>query len=111
MDRAKAIRAALDDKLAADIRVWDVRGCSSVTDYYVVATGTSGPHLRALLAGLRQQMKAKGVMSHRASGEPDSGWVVLDFIDVVAHIFAPPERAYYDIERLWEEHGKLVEEA
>ena len=103
---AGEIRKALEDKLARDVRVWDVRGLSSVTDYTVVATGTSAPHLKALLAGVQQHMKALGVSSYRSSGTPDSGWVVLDFIHAVVHVFAAETRAYYDIERMWQDAGQ-----
>ncbi len=92
---------ALDDRKAADIRIFDVRGQSSVTDFYVIATGTSGPHLKALIAETQKQMKALNVSSYRSSGEPDSGWVVVDYVHVVVHVFSSEARAYYDIERLW----------
>lgn len=73
-----------------------------------MATGTSGPHLKALLATVQQHMKALGVTSYRSSGTPDSGWVILDFVHVVVHIFSPETRAYYDIEQLWQD-AKQVE--
>ena len=97
------IRKALEDKLAKDIRVWDVRGISSITEFYVVATGTSGPHLKALLSEVQRHMKDLGVASYRFSGTPDSGWVVLDFVHAVVHVFAPEARAYYAIETLWKD--------
>jgi len=92
---------ALDDRKAADIRIFDVRGQSSVTDFYVIATGTSGPHLKALIAETQKQMKTFNVSSYRTSGEPDSGWVIVDYVHVVVHVFSAEARAYYDIERLW----------
>ena len=92
---------ALDAKQAKEIRVFDVRGLSSVTDYYVVATGTSAPHLKALISETQRHMKALGVASYRTSGEPDSGWVVVDYVHAVVHVFSAEARAYYAIERLW----------
>jgi len=92
---------ALDGRKAADIRIFDVRGQSSVTDFYVIATGTSGPHLKALIAETQKQMKTLNISSYRTSGEPDSGWVVVDYVHVVVHVFSSEARAYYDIERLW----------
>jgi len=92
---------ALDAKQAADIRVFDVRGVSSVTDFTVVATGTSSPHLKALVSETRRRMKDLGVACHRMSGEPDSGWVVADYINAVVHVFSSEARAYYAIEKIW----------
>ena len=92
---------ALDAKQAADISVFDVRGVSSVTDFTVVATGTSSPHLKALVSETRRRMKDLGVACHRMSGEPDSGWVVADYINAVVHVFSSEARAYYAIEKIW----------
>ena len=72
-----------------------------MTDFYVVATGTSAPHLKALVSETQRRMKELGVASYRLSGEPDSGWVVVDYIHVVVHVFSPEARVYYGIEKLW----------
>jgi ribosome-associated protein len=92
---------ALDAKLAKDIRIFDVRGLSSVTEYYVVATGTSAPHLKALIAETQHRMKDLGVSTYRKSGDPDSGWVVVDYVHAVVHVFSAEARDYYAIEKLW----------
>lgn len=92
---------ALDAKQARDIRVFDVRELSTVTDFYIVATGTSAPHLKALIGETERHLKAQGVSAYRTSGESDSGWVVVDFVQAVVHVFSPEARAYYAIERLW----------
>lgn len=78
-----------------------MRGISSVTDYYVVATGTSAPHLKALIAETQRRMKELSVASFRTSGEPDSGWVVVDYVHAVVHVFSAEARAYYAIEKIW----------
>lgn len=98
---AIAAAKALDEKMGADIRIFDVREKSSITDFTVVATGTSAPHLKALIAEVRRQMKDAGVMSYRTSGDAESGWVIVDYVDVVVHVFSPEARAYYAIEKLW----------
>lgn len=92
---------ALDEKKADDIRIFDVRGISSVTDYMVVATGTSAPHLKALLSETQHHMKELGVAKYRMSGESSSGWMVLDYVQAVVHVFSAEARAYYGIEKLW----------
>jgi len=98
---ALEIAKALDMKQADDIRIFDVTGLSGVTDFYVVASGTSAPHLKALIAETQRHMKTLDVSSYRTSGTSDSGWVVVDYVHAVAHMFSPEARAYYNIERLW----------
>lgn len=102
---AKRIAGILDENKAADIAVYDVRGTSSVTDFNVVATGLSTPHLRALVSAVRATLKAEGVVGYRASGDHESGWVVLDYIDVIAHLFIGEAREYYDLDSLWAKKG------
>ena len=72
-------------------------------DYCVIASGQTPPHLKALLGEVQRQLKESGSSLYRKSGDPESGWMVLDFVDVVIHIFSPDARAYYDIEKLWAE--------
>ena len=90
---ASDLAKALEDNKAADVKTYDVRGKSGITDFFVVATGAAAPHLKALV---RELPKAQ-----RLSGEPDSGWVVADYIDVVVHVFSAEARAYYALEKLW----------
>ena len=90
---AADLAKTLEDNKAADVKVYDVRGKSGFTDFFVVATGAAAPHLKALV---RELPKA-----HRISGDPDSGWIVADYIDVVVHVFSAEARAYYALEKLW----------
>ena len=100
-DTALQAAATLNLHKAAGIRVVDVTGVSGVTDFCVIATGTSAPHLKALLAHVQERMRGLGVKSHRTSGQPESGWLVLDFVHAVVHLFTPEARAHYNIEKLW----------
>ncbi len=99
---ALGIAQALYDKQAEGIRVLDVRGVSTVADICVVASGTSAPHLKALQKAAQGYLKSLEDARYRASGDSESGWVLLDAFTVVAHIFAPEAREYYDIESLWQ---------
>jgi ribosome-associated protein len=78
-----------------------VRGRSTITDYHVLVTATSAPHIKALAGDLEHQLKAAGTPCYRRSGSPAAGWVVIDYVDVVTHIFAAEMRRYYDLETLW----------
>ena len=97
-DRA---RHALEEKKAQDLVLLDVRKLSSVTDYFLIATGTSAPHLKALTEEVEVPLKKAGVKRFSHSGTPESGWVVIDYVDVVIHIFSAEARRYYDLEKLW----------
>lgn len=101
------IKNALEDKKATDIKAYDVRGISGLTDCFIVATGTAAPHLKALVAGVEGDMKKAGTAAFRVSGEPESGWIVVDFVDVVVHVFSPEARVYYGIEKLWQKAAPL----
>ena len=100
-EQARAIASALEARKGVDVRVYDVRGKSELADFFVVATGAAAPHLKALVAESQAAMKGEGVMSYRTSGDPESGWIVVDYIDVVVHVFSPEARAYYALEKIW----------
>ena len=93
-ERAKELAEKLADAKAIDVKTYDVRGKSGFTDFFVVATGAAAPHLKALV---RTMPKA-----YRVSGDPESGWIVADYVDVVVHVFSAEARAYYALEKLWE---------
>ena len=100
-EQAKTIAQALEGRKGVDVKIYDVRGQSNLADFFVVATGAAAPHLKALIAESQAVMKQNGVQSYRTSGDPESGWIVVDYIDVVVHVFSPEARAYYALERLW----------
>jgi len=100
-EQARRIAQALEDCKGTDVKVYDVRGKSALADFYVVATGAAAPHLKALIAASQRAMKEAGVASYRTSGDPESGWIVVDYIDVIVHVFSPEARAYYALEKLW----------
>lgn len=99
---------AMDAKKAEDIVVLDVSGSSTLTDYYVIASGNSTPHLKALADELQQLFKKQGMLCHRRSGVADSGWLVIDYVDFVVHIFSQDMRVYYSFEDLWSDAKRLT---
>jgi ribosome-associated protein len=94
-----AARAALDRK-AIDLVVLDVQGLSSVTDFFVVCSGRSTTHVASIADAVRVAMKAEVRLLH-AEGAPESGWMLLDYGDVLVHVFLDDTRVYYALERLW----------
>ncbi len=95
------VMAALDDMKGRDIVVLDVRGKTTVTDYLVIASGTSERHVRSLAGHIVQQAKAVGLPPLGIEGERVSDWVVVDLGDVVAHVMMPQTRDFYNLEKLW----------
>lgn len=103
----KIVAEALSDKKGADITAYDMRASANITDFHVLATGLNPPHLKALLNETRLRMKAHGLNCYRNSGTPESGWIVSDYVDIVAHFFLPDARAYYALDILWKDMPKL----
>ena len=96
----RAARAALD-KRAVGLVVLDVRGISSVTDYFLVCSGRSTTQVEAIADAVRAELKADGVRPLHREGVAESGWILLDYGDVLVHVFLEATRAYYALERLW----------
>lgn len=98
---AKLCRTIAEDKKASDCVILDVRKVSSVTDYLVICSGTSEPHLKAIADTIARQLRDDGVRPRHHDGYPQSRWVVMDFSDVMVHIFHPDVREHYALEQLW----------
>ena len=92
---------ALDEKKASDLRVLDVRELSTITDYLVIGTATSEPHVRALRVELEKALDASKTRIIGIETASESGWAVMDAFDVMVHIFTPEKRARYKLEQLW----------
>lgn len=91
----------LEDKHGRDIVTLDVTDRSEVTDYYILVSGGSPPHLKALCSEVEHALRQDGVRCYRRAGDPESGWLVLDYFDVVIHIFLEETREFYALEELW----------
>lgn len=99
---------ALEEKKAAAIEVFYLGEKSPVTDYYVIATGTSDPHLRAIRIELEKAVhEVVPAGQVRIQNEPNSGWCVVDAFDVVVHIFSEEQRKNYALEELWKDGEKI----
>ena len=95
-------RAFADNKKAENIVILDVRELSSVTDYFVIASGTSEPHLRAIVDEVTDRLlEEHGLRPRAVDGTFQTAWVVLDYFDVILHVMRPDARDRYDLETLW----------
>ena len=99
--KLKLIEDACEDKKATDLVVMDLRGKTLIADFFVLCTGTSKIHCRAIADGLLESMKAEGIKGIRCEGYEQGTWILIDYADVVVHIFAQEEREYYNLEDLW----------
>ena len=102
------VLAALENAKANDIRQLDVRRLTDITDWMVVASGTSTRHVVALADHVRTQVKAQGLSPIGTEGESGSDWVLLDYGDVVVHLMLPDTRGFYDLEGLWDDRLSRV---
>ena len=103
----RAVEAA-SDKQAIDIALLDARGVCSFADYFVICSGETGRQIRTIYDEVGQVLKKEGILPHHREGTLDSGWLLLDFGDVIVHIFAPFEREYYRLEELWSQAIPVV---
>ena len=95
------ICAALDERKAVDVNVIPVTGLTQMTDYMVVCSGTSNIHIRAVAERVVEVMKAQGIKGTRMEGYTEARWVLMDFGDVVVHVFDPEAREFYQLEQFW----------
>lgn len=103
LDLVKTCSRVLDDKKAGDLAVLDVSAQSSITDFLIIATATSEPHLRALRVELEKALDAANVHIVGMEAPQESGWIVIDAFDVMIHLFNPEARRRYALERLWQD--------
>lgn len=95
-------RTLADNKKAEDIVILDLRKLSSVTDYFVIATGSSEPHLRAISDEIQDRVREQhGLRPHATDGTIQTAWVVIDYVDVIVHVMNAEARRSYDLEGLW----------
>lgn len=103
-DLSEDVRAAMElaaDRKARDLVVLDLRGLSSATDFFIVATGTSDIHVRGIAEHIIEELKKRGSRPSHVEGLQGGRWVLVDYIDFVVHVFHPAARDFYELERLW----------
>ena len=102
LELAKRIVDLASDKQASDILLLDIRGVSLIADYFVIATAGNERQANAILKDLIEKLVEEFARKPlHTEGKPDSGWVLLDFGDVIVHVFSPAQRSFYNLEQLW----------
>lgn len=104
----KIVIEALEDKKADNIRILDISEVSPLADYFIIASGTNRNQVQALADNVDEALGKAGFKSGKVEGYNSANWILLDFQDIVVHIFDEENRGFYNLERLWTD-GKLVE--
>ena len=105
LDMAKIAYTALDDKKGEDIQVIDISKVSVLADYFIIANGNSDSQVQALVENVEEELHKAGCSVKQREG--NTGWVLLDFGDVIIHIFDKENRLFYDLERIWRDGTKV----
>jgi ribosome-associated protein len=100
-EKRDAIVAAAEDKKANYITALELRGKTLIADFFIICTGTSNIHIRAIADGIVEALEKQGIRRHRIEGYSEATWVLLDYGDVIVHIMSEEQRSFYGLETLW----------
>lgn len=107
LELAKAATKILDQKKAEDLSVIGIKDISVLADYFVLATGTSSTHVKALADEVEFQLEERGIQPGHKEGYRSNTWILLDYGGVVVHVFTGESRRFYDLDRLWQDGAHL----
>jgi ribosome-associated protein len=108
LDIVKSAVEALRDKKAEDITVIDIREVSSVADYFIIANGSNQNQLTAMQDAVDEALYAAGLRVKQVEGNSHSTWILMDYQDIIVHLFSKEDRLFYDLERIWRD-GTSIE--
>lgn len=104
---AKLAYKALDDKKAEDIKVIEIGNITVIADYFIIANGTNSSQVQALVDNVMEELSKNGYEPKRVEGLRSASWILMDYGDVVVHVFSKEDRLFYDLERIWRD-GKVI---
>jgi len=107
-EMAKIAHLAMEDKKAEDIKIIDISKVSVIADYFIIASGNNRNQVQALADNVQEELGKKGVDCKQIEGYQSANWILLDYNDIIVHIFNAEDRLFYDLERIWRD-GKSVE--
>ncbi len=107
IDALKIAVNAADEKKAHDLVALDISGIASFASYFLLCTGDSSRQMQAIADEVEKRLKAGGIRPSHVEGYQNSEWILMDYLDLVVHIFSKTARAYYDLERLWRDGKRL----
>ena len=106
-EMVKLAVAALEDKKAEDIKIIDITGVSVLADYFIIASGTNRNQVQALADNVDETLGRAGYEEKQTEGYQSANWILLDYRDIIVHVFDSENRLFYDLERIWRD-GKLI---
>ena len=109
-EMAAIVYKALDDKKAFDIKILDIKKISAVADYFVIADGTNKNQVQAMCDSVEEEMHKAGYSLKSVGGYSQGGWILLDYYDIIVHIFSDEARRFYDIERIWNDAADVTKD-
>lgn len=105
---AKLVLAALEDKKAEDIKIIDISNVSVIADYFIIASGNNRNQVQALADNVEETCGHAGYSLKQMEGYDSANWILMDFSDVIVHVFSKEDRLFYDLERIWRD-GVFIE--
>lgn len=105
----KLIYAVLEDRQAEDIKVIDISEISVLADYFIIVNGKNSSHIDALINHVDQKLAEAGILPKHIERSGDNGWVLMDYSNVIVHVFSEQDRKFYELERIWAD-GKQIED-
>lgn len=108
LELVKLVAKSLDEKKAEDITVIDIREVSTIADYFIIATGNNPNQLAAMEDVVDETMYKNGVHQKQVEGNSNSTWILMDYQDIIVHLFSSEDRLFYDLERIWRD-GKVID--
>ena len=107
-EMAKLAIKSLEDKKAEDIKVIDISDISTIADYFIIASGKNRSQIQAMCDNVEETMGRAGVSMKQTEGYKNANWILMDYGDIIVHIFDTENRLFYDLERIWRD-GKEIE--
>ena len=108
LELVKKAVAALEDKKAEDVTVIDISGVSTIADYFIIANASNHNQLTAMQDAVDKAMYKAGVHAKQIEGNRSSTWILMDYQDIIVHLFSKEDRLFYDLERIWRD-GKVID--
>jgi ribosome-associated protein len=106
-EMVKIAYEAILDRKADDVRIIDISGVSTIADYFIICDGSNSQQVQAIQANVDEQLGRAGFMPLRVEGVRSASWILMDYGDVVIHIFSKEDRLFYDLERIWKDGKEL----
>lgn len=106
-EMARIAYDALDEKLGEDIRIIQIDEISVIADYLIIANGKNSNQIAALSDNVEMRMHQNGIHNEWIEGNKNSTWILMDYKDVIVHVFSPEDRLFYDLERIWRDGKKI----